>query len=152
LSNPQLHQPRNTTQFSPFQELTGAEIIRTIAVQISEYGPRPPVVLSLVAPTFAKLVGCPHVPSVIRLSSLDGTSLPAAATVAATRCCKLHAVRCYASSAPHTLAAHRTSLQGSGGGPTHRPFPRRVCRASLFNLRCFAFTIEGAWGFTADQA
>ena len=28
--------------------------------------------------------------------------------------------------------------KGSGGGPTHRPFSRRVCRASLFNLRCHA--------------
>jgi hypothetical protein len=45
-----------------------------------------------------RLRNCPHIPSVICPSSLDGTS--SAATVAATRCCKLHAVRCHASSAP----------------------------------------------------
>ena len=48
-----------------------------------------------------RLRNCPHIPSVICPSSLDGNSLPSAATVAATRCCKLHAVRCHASCAPH---------------------------------------------------
>ena len=48
-----------------------------------------------------RLRNCPHIPSVICPSSLDGASLPSTATVAATRCCKLHAVRCHASCAPH---------------------------------------------------
>jgi hypothetical protein len=63
-----------------------------------------------------RLRNCPHISSVICPSSLDGTSLPSAATVAATRCCKLHAVRCHASCAPRI-----EPLQGQEKAPAAAP-------------------------------